>query len=42
MQGKHHLTLIAALTAADSVDVVVDATGSVEFGAHLALSVKSL
>ena len=28
----------AALTAADSVDVVVDATGSVEFGAHLALS----
>ncbi|WP_342371669.1 SAF domain-containing protein [Propioniciclava soli] len=27
-----------ALTAADSVDVVVDATGHVEFGAHLALS----
>lgn len=27
-----------ALTASDAVDVVVDATGAVEFGAHLALS----
>ncbi len=31
----------AALTAADAVDVVVDATGAVEFGAQLALSAIS-
>lgn len=31
-------TNVEALTRADSVDVVVDATGAVEFGAHLALA----
>ncbi|QFG69765.1 NAD(P)H-dependent oxidoreductase [Ornithinimicrobium pratense] len=31
-------TSIEALTRADSVDVVVDCTGAVEFGAHLALA----